>query len=179
MGLTRQWLLALLVSAALLAQLGWAQTGAAASEPEIKSAMLFHFAKFVEWMGPKGDARAPVVIGVAGDDGVREAMEELLKERGAGRPIQVRRIEAAGEAEACHILYLGKGVKKRTGDFLAAAKRGVVTVGDGEAFTKAGGVIGFIVVDNKLRFEVSLAGAGQAGVTISSRLLRLATGVKP
>lgn len=162
---------------------GWsvlagATPGGAATEAEIKAAMLFNFTKFIEWSGPKGDPKTPIIVGVAGDDATQEALEGLVRERAGGRPVMLRRIEQPSDVELCHLLYLGKGVKKRLPDFLAAPRRGVVAVGDGDSFTKAGGTIGFIVVDNKLRFEVNLPAANAAGATISSRLLRLATGVR-
>lgn len=153
-------------------------TGGTAAETEIKAAMTFNFTKFIEWPGAKADG--PVVIGVAGDDGLRDALEELSKSRaGGGRPVHVKKVEQPGEAEACHLLFIGRGARKRTPEFVAASRRGTVTTGDADGFIKAGGAIGFIVVENKLRFEVNLAAANQAGVTISSRLLRLATEVKP
>lgn len=152
-------------------------TSAAAGEAEIKAAMIFNFTKFIEW--PPARTDGPLVIGVAGDDGVREALEELAKGRPGGRAVQVRRVEQAAEAEPCHLLFIGRGAKKRSADLLAAARHGVATVGDADGFARSGGAIGFLVADNKLRFEISLAAAGQAGVTISSRLLRLATEVRP
>ena len=35
----------------------------------------------------------------------------------------------------------------------------MVAVGDGESFCSTGGTVGFIVSDNRLRFEVNLAAA--------------------
>ena len=152
--------------------------GSAASEPEIKAAMIHNFTKFAEWNGPKADLKTAIVIGVHADDPVFEALENLVRERGGGRAVQLRRIEQPSGAEACHVLYLGRGAKKRVPDFVAAARKGVLTVGDGADFVKAGGMIGFIIADNKLRFEVNLTAATPAGITISSRLLRLATAVR-
>ena len=161
-----------------LVSLPAATPAGAASEAEIKAAMVFNFTKFIEWTGPKGDAKAPLVIGVAGDDPIYEALESLVRDRTGGRSVQLRRLDQPVDADTCHLLYLGRGVKKRLPDFLAGARRGVVTVGDADGFTKAGGTIGFLVADNKLRFEVNLTAATPAGITISSRLLRLATGVR-
>jgi len=150
-----------------------------ASESDLKAAMIFNFTKFMEWSGARGDSKVPVTVGVAGDDAVWESLEELVRDRPAGgRAVVVKRVAAPAEAEACHVVFLGRGLKKRQPDFLALAKRGVVTVGDGDAFAAAGGVIGFLVDDNKLRFEVNLAPVSQTGVTISSRLLRLAKEVR-
>ena len=50
----------------------------------------------------------------------------------------------------------------------------VLTVGDSEQFAQQGGMIGFSLQDNKVRFEINLGAAQQAGLKISSRLLTLA-----
>ena len=161
-----------------LVSLPAATPGGVASEAEIKAAMVVNFTKFIEWTGSKGDVKAPLVIGVAGDDPIYEALESLVRDRTGGRTVQLRRFEQPADGDTCHLLYLGRGVKKRLPDFLAGARKGVVTVGDADGFTRAGGTIGFLVAGNKLRFEVNLTAAAPAGITISSRLLRLATEVR-
>lgn len=152
---------------------------AAVSEAEIKAAMVFNFTKFIEWSGSKGDPKTDLVIGVAGDDELREALDGLARDRAAGRPVQIRQIYQPAGAEPCHLLFLGRRWRKRAGEFTPLARRGVLIVGDSEGFLEAGGAIGFSIVDNKLRFEVNLMASNLAGVTVSSRLLRLATGVRP
>jgi hypothetical protein len=51
----------------------------------------------------------------------------------------------------------------------------VLTVSDIEGFTAYGGIIQFKLVDNKVRFNINTDNARQAGLTISSKLLSLAT----
>lgn len=165
----RAWLLSLL---AVSAQAGDAE---GAAESEIKAAMLVNFAKYVEWPGAKADQKSPLLLGVLGGDSLREALEGYSRGR-AGRLTQVRRVETAGDAEPCHILYVAKSQRKRWMEM--APKPGVLTVGDSEAFTKAGGMIGFILKDETLRFEINLAAASLSGLVISSRLLRLALAVR-
>jgi hypothetical protein len=49
----------------------------------------------------------------------------------------------------------------------------VLVVGESEGFARAGGVIGFTVEGGTVGFEVNRAAAERAGLTISSRLLKL------
>jgi hypothetical protein len=50
----------------------------------------------------------------------------------------------------------------------------ILTVGEAPGFAEHGGVIRFVLEDNRVRFEVNVAAAHQADLTISSRLLTLA-----
>jgi hypothetical protein len=55
------------------------------------------------------------------------------------------------------------------------ARRGVLTVGEGEAFADAGGTISFVIVDNVVRFVINVTAGEKAGLRLSSRLLAIAT----
>jgi hypothetical protein len=47
-------------------------------------------------------------------------------------------------------------------------------VGESENFVQQGGMIGFFLEDNKVRFEINLDAAERARLKISARLLALA-----
>jgi hypothetical protein len=57
-------------------------------------------------------------------------------------------------------------------------KSGVLTVSDIPDFTNSGGMIQFVLLENKVRFQVNLTAAETAGLTLSSQLLKVATSVK-
>ncbi len=57
-------------------------------------------------------------------------------------------------------------------------KAGVLTVSDIPQFSQRGGMIQFVVVGNKVRFEVNLTSAQDAGLTLSSDLLKVAVAVR-
>jgi len=50
----------------------------------------------------------------------------------------------------------------------------VLTVGESERFVQEGGMIGFLLEDNKIRFEINLDAAVHARLKVSSRLLAIA-----
>jgi len=50
----------------------------------------------------------------------------------------------------------------------------ILTIGDAPGFARRGGIMNFILEDNKVRFEVNVEAAKDADLTISSRLLTLA-----
>ena len=55
----------------------------------------------------------------------------------------------------------------------AAAAAGVLTIGEGESFATYGGVIGLLVENRKVRFDVDTTAAQVAGLRVSSKLLAL------
>jgi hypothetical protein len=50
----------------------------------------------------------------------------------------------------------------------------ILTIGDAPGFARRGGIINFMLEDNKVRFEVNVEAAKHAVLNISSRLLALA-----
>jgi YfiR/HmsC-like len=77
--------------------------------------------------------------------------------------------------QACHILFLAKGQGKRVPMLLMALHNApVLTVGETPGFLAAGGMINFLLTENKVRFEINLEAAGAARLQIGSRLLILA-----
>jgi hypothetical protein len=169
-------------AAMVLVAVAWmAGAGAAAAndlEAEVKAAMLYNFTRFVEWPASAWkDPRAPMVVGVLGSDPFGQVLEDTLRDKtyGGGRPIVVRRLKSIAEIDGCQVLFVSRSEKKRLAEVLHAPQAaGVLTVSDIEDFTRSGGVIGFQTVDHKVRFGVNLGTASKAGLTISSKLLRLA-----
>jgi hypothetical protein len=50
----------------------------------------------------------------------------------------------------------------------------VLTVGETEQFVQDGGIIGFLLAEKKMRFEINLESAEKSGLKISAKLLALA-----
>jgi len=80
----------------------------------------------------------------------------------------------------CHILFISRSERPRLEQILAHLQgRSVLTVSDLEDFARQGGVIRFVLVEDKVRLRINLEAAKAAGLTISSKLLRPAQIVTP
>jgi hypothetical protein len=53
----------------------------------------------------------------------------------------------------------------------------ILTVGESQDFIKAGGIIGFMVEENKVRFDIDLNTCDKEKLKMSSQLLKLAKNV--
>jgi hypothetical protein len=79
----------------------------------------------------------------------------------------------------CRVLYISSSEDSRLKEVLGALdKAGVLTVSDIPQFLQRGGMIQFVMVGNKIRFEVNLTSAQDAGLTLSSELLKVAAAVR-
>ena len=97
-----------------------------------------------------------------------------------GHPLVVRRFQRIEQLTDTQILFISRSERGRLGPILATLKgRSILTVSDLEDFAQDGGVICFVLVDNKIRLRVNLDAAKQAGLTLSSKLLRPAQIVGP
>lgn len=149
------------------------------SASAVKAAFLHRFASYVEW--PSDALRdGPFVIAVYGADEVATQLDELLPGLEVqGRPAQVRRVTSATELEGVHILYIGPASEARAGELRdAAIARPILLVTDGEDGLAGGAIINFLVMGNRVRFEVSLTAAERARLKIDSALLPVAARVE-
>lgn len=152
------------------------------SEYAVKSVFLFNFAKFVEWPATAfADEHSPIVIGVLGEDPFGPYLDQTVEgELVNGRTLVVRRYEDIKEIDTCHILFISRSKAARIEDLLAALQnRPILTVADGEDSSWYGVIIRFASEGNKVRLKVNVDAADDAGLVISSKLLKLAEIIKP
>ena len=149
-------------------------------EYQVKALFLINFTKYVDWPGSgAGEAPVPFIIGVAGDSEINGYLQKAVAAKTvAGHPIVVRRIERDEELAKCQILFISDSEKKHLSETLNHVKTApVLTVGETEHFTQRGGVIGFIKVEGRIRLQINLSAARQAGLRISSKLMGVADSV--
>ena len=146
-------------------------------EYKIKAAMLYNFAMFVDWASAEISEHNSIVVGVLGDDPFGAALDEAMRDKTVyGRPILVRRLKEHSDARLCDILFISNSEKEQLPVvFQSLAESKVLTVSDIDEFAGVGGIIGFIIQEGKVRFEINIDAARRAGIRISSRLLNLAT----
>lgn len=155
---------------------GWAAS-VAPNEAQLKATFLFQFVRFVEWP-PKAfaDDKAPITIGVLGNDPIEGYLEKILRgELAHGRPLVLRHLESEEAARTCQVLFISPSEKNRLNQVLASLKKShVLTVSDLEDFAAMGGMINFRKENEALRFEINVTAAERAELKIHSRLLNLA-----
>ena len=151
--------------------------GQSPTEYQVKAAYLFNFLKFVEWPDdPAADPRGKWVIGFIGDTPIGDELAQLVAGKNVlGRDLQVKKLQAADNLRACHILFISESEKKRLPPILAELRgSSVLTVADMDNFIGSGGMIQFVVEDARVRVAIDVGATGRARLKVSSKLLSLA-----
>lgn len=139
-------------------------------EYQVKAAYLYNFTKFVEW--PAAARDGTLNICVAGRDPFGSVLADTIRDEVVnGRPLAARVI--LEPEPGCHVLFIPQGAN--VGAYLRAARgTPTLTVGETADFLDQGGIIAFTTDEHNVRFAISSEAAEQAGLQLSSRLLRLA-----
>jgi len=145
-----------------------------------KAAIVYHTVQFTEWPASAfANDKSPIVVGLVGTDVFKGLLELSVKDKSAwGRPIVYKHFPNADRIEPCHVLYVSTSEKDRVGDVLQKVQgKHTLTVSDIDHFVASGGTMRLMILENKPRFEIRLKPATQAGLKISSKLLKLAVKV--
>jgi hypothetical protein len=151
------------------------------SKYQVEAVFLFNFAKFVEWpVAAFPAANAPIIIGVMGTDPFGDSLPHIIEGKMVnGRPFLIKHLAADSPVGNCHILFVSHSEASRMSAILGqAGALPVLTVGEDDSFARNGGIINFVLKNDKVRLEIDLAAARKAGVAISSKLLAVADVVK-
>ena len=177
--LRRLFVSMLFALAALVAGSAHAQPGAS-TEDVVKAAYLSKLHNYVEWparAAPPAGGRT--VIGIVGADDVANSLAQLSAVRDPAKgTLAVRRLRNGDPLDGIHILYLGDGYVARAGAMIEqASARSVLVVTESDDALSRGSVINFRLVDERVRFDISLESAEKSGLRVSSQLLSLAASV--
>lgn len=168
----------------LLAALGAASAARAGDEDsveyQVKAAFVCKFGNYIEWppqaMGAAGE---PFRIGVLGSELVQEEFRRTAAAASVGgRPVEVRRLARGELPEGLHAVFVARAMAAQAAAVIAAARgKPILTVTELDP-GGAAGMINFVVVEDKVRFDILLPPALQSGLKISVRLLGVARRVE-
>lgn len=171
-------LLRLLAAAGLV--LGGTPARAQPTAEAVQAAFIPKFARYVQWpAGVHPGQRQPFQLCVIGRDPYGRLLDQAAaSETIDGRGVAVRRMASPDGAAGCHLAFVQGRTEADTARFLLALRgRPVLTVTDGSAGPQRG-MVHFTIAGGRVRFFIDEAEAAARGLTISSRLLALALGVR-
>ena len=147
------------------------------TEPQLKAAFLYNFAKFTDWPSNAfTTAESPFVIGIFGDNPFGKDLEQaVVGKKISEHPMTIRMFRTTTDITNCHLLFINPAEKASFPKVIEALRgSAVLTVSETDDFITAGGMINFVKQANKIRFQINDETAKEARLKISSRLLGLA-----
>ena len=159
---------------------GNGQGSGSALERHVKAAFLYKFLGYAEF--PPGaffDGGSPVTIGVIGADELAAELARAVAGRTIhNRPVVVRVLRDTDVQVPLHLLFVGGADPVRVGRLVRQAGAAMLVVTECEDGLRQGSVINFRIIDERVRFDVSLDAAERNGIKLSSRLLTVANRVQ-
>lgn len=144
---------------------------------QVKAAFLCKFALFIEWSPAAfADSDSTFIIGIVGRDPFKEFLDRIAANTMIkDRKILIKRFKRYQKLEYCHILFISDSEEHLLKPILKNLRgQPTLTVGDMKHFIDDGGMINFLMKNDRIRFEINLDAAQNAGLTVSSKLSRLA-----
>lgn len=146
-------------------------------ERAVRVAYLYNLIKFVDWPSPQTD----LLIGYVGSPATGETLFKSLDgHKNDARTLHVVLSPSDQMLDKCGIIYFGDASAEEIRKTLAKVDgRPVLTLGETDSFPRQGGMIGLVKNEDHIEIVVNLPLTQRSGVKISSRVLNLATIVRP
>jgi hypothetical protein len=148
------------------------------SEHQLKAGYVYHFAKLVDWPASVAPTGQPIVIGVLGNDAFAAVLGRVVaQKRLEDREFVVKRVKTEDlKTCGCRILFVSSTHSDWTAEIVQLQNSAsVLTIAEAPDFARRGGIVGLMLDGRKVRLVVNVDAAARASLTISSRLLALAT----
>ncbi len=144
------------------------------AEDKAKAGFIFNFTKYTEWPAATLPASTLLVCSLSGQ-ALSGKLGALQGQQVQGRSIQVRTPTRPNEWRECQVLFITADEVERADNVLRnTAQHPVLTISDAPDFVRAGGIIGLKLRGGRIRFDINHGAARQAGLKLSSQLLKLA-----
>ncbi len=145
-----------------------------------KSLFTLNFIRYIGW--PEEAKQGDFVIGVLKNTEMAEQLKDQVVGKKFGyQNIIIKEFKNVDEISNCQILYVDGSINYSKNANLISQKlnnkSSLIITEDFGAISK-GSMINFVIVDNKLKFEVSSANAEKFGLKLSNSLLAMNNAIK-
>jgi hypothetical protein len=141
------------------------------TEYQIKAAMMINFIQFVEWP----DDPELLVLGIIGADNFGDTLNHIQGRIVNGKLLTLRRFNSTQDLNQCQVVFVPESESHRIHEILTSLNGApVLTIGETDNFTQLGGIIGFYIDENHVRFEINKTAAMHSKLKISAKLMEIA-----
>ncbi len=162
-----------------LASAGVAPASPQTTEHHVKAVFLYNLARFVSWPGLWMERSEYFTIGIVGNPPFGAIIDQVVTgERWRGKPMRVVFYDEAEDisVRVCDVLYIGADQLRHFDDIKERlAGLPVLTVADTPGFLAMGGMVNLVRKQQRIGVGVNLQAVRYSELSISSKLLRLAT----
>jgi hypothetical protein len=152
--------------ALLFASVAYMQT----TIPKAQTLFIYNFSRLIEW--PASYRSGPFVIGVLGASEVTVELESYTKGKKVGaQDISVIRYKTPQEISTCHILFVPFSKTKQVPEILGILNgKSTLIITEKAGALEEGSAINFVILQDKMKFELKPENAIKFGIKFSSKL---------
>ncbi len=149
------------------------------SEHDLRAALVFNVAKFIEWPVTRSSDLALDLCVYAENDAYR-AFSRLTNRRVRSHALRVRWIDPRSiETTSCEILYVDDDMEGRPASLHALRRLPTLTIGETRLFAEQDGDMALVRRANRVRFVINHEAATLKGLKFRSQLLQVADVIQP
>jgi hypothetical protein len=143
----------------------------------LKAVFIYNFAKFTRWPDEVWNEKGPSLqICTIGYDPLAKALLRLHGRTLREHPVNIELKENTAQLNSCHVLYVANTVTHEAIEITQTlGSMPILTISEMPNFSESGGMIELYHSDGRIRFKINLQIIREAGLDLSSRLLKLAT----
>jgi len=152
--------------AVLFASVAYMQT----TIPKAQTLFIFNFSRLIEW--PANYKTGPFVIGVLGASEISAELEAYTKGKKVGtQEINIVRYKTPQEISVCHILFVPFSKTKQIPEVLGLMSgKSTLIITEKSGALNEGSAINFVIIEDKMKFELKPENASKYGIKFSSKL---------
>ena len=142
------------------------------TEPQLESAYLVNFLKYIEW---PANNRSTVTICLFGRDTLGPFLNGHEGRMIGGKELRVRRVNSPDDMPNCQLVHIPDVEEARIGAVLRWVQgMPILTASNTDGFARSGGDIELIRSGGRVQFVVNAETLTRHGLTPSSQMMRLA-----
>jgi hypothetical protein len=141
---------------------------------QLKAAFIYNFIKYVQW--PEDVDGDVIHVGILGDDPLAKPLREIAKKRKVkGKRLEVQIFSDGQPFHPCEIIFVSANRVDDLDTFREELEAShVLLIGDTKGLVEKGVAINFVLLKDRLRFEVSQKALKRAKLVIGAQMLKLA-----
>jgi len=142
--------------------------------PRAQAMFIYNFSRLIEW--PDTYKTGPFIIGAMGNSPTGTELEAYTTNKAVGSQIiQVKKFEAAAQIGNCHILFVPFSKTKMLPEIMQTiGSKSTLVICEKNGAIDEGAAINFVVVGDKLKFEIKPTNASTKKIQMSSKLNEMA-----
>ena len=141
---------------------------------QAQAVFIYNFTRLIEW--PADYKSGDFVVGVFGSSEVFNDVKSFCNGKMVGnQPISVAKYVNADDVGKCHILFISYGKSKELGAITSKISGNkTLIISERKGALDEGSAINFVIVDDKLKFELKASNGTKYGLKIHSNLENMA-----